>query len=329
MTVRVGKIGYLNVLPIYHPLEAGLIENDFDIVSGPPSALNRLTDAGKLDVSAVSSIEYARHPEKYYLIPDIAIGSRGPVQSVLLLCRRPVTELAGQTLLVSSQTHTSAALLRVLLAELWQVEVEYVSGDATELLSSGKRPEAILAIGDEALNLRYHPDYPYREDLGQAWLDLTGLPFIFGVWIALRNSMDKNEDKVREACDKLLAAKRWGTDNIGEMCTLAAEDSCLNDHEMCSYFDGLVYDLGEREIQGMKLFYSRLTAHGIIERPPKSAFCRNPLSLTLVEVHEGLEGREHMSAIVVDQIESATPFQLGNMEAYQTAAFHQTVRSKI
>ena len=276
MTVRLGRIGYLNVLPIYHPLETGIMGNDFDIVSGPPSALNRLTDAGKLDVSAASSVEYARHPDKYYLIPDIAIGSRGPVQSVLLLSRRPPEELTGQTILVSSQTHTSAALLRILLKELWKVEVEYTSGDATSLLTAGERPEAILAIGDEALHLRHHPDYPHRSDLGQAWLDLTGLPFIFGVWIVLRESLARNEAEVRRACDGLLAAKRWGTENIGEMCTLAAEDSCLNVREMCSYFDGLVYDLGEREIQGLTLFYRRLAVHGIIDRAPELCFLPQP-----------------------------------------------------
>jgi chorismate dehydratase len=272
MTVRLGKIGYLNVLPIHHPLETGVIKVDFDVVAGPPAHLNRLMDAGKLDLSGCSSIEYARHPEKYYLIPDIAIGSRGPVQSVLLLSRRPPEELSGQTILVSSQTHTSAALLRVLLKELWKVEVAFTSGDATAMLTAGERPEAILAIGDEALNLRHHPDYPHRADLGQAWLELTGLPFIFGVWIVRRKSLADNEAKVRKACEGLMAAKRWGKENIGELCMLAAEDTCLNRKEMCSYFDGLVYDLRESQIKGLNLFYQRLQDHGIIDRVPELHF---------------------------------------------------------
>ena len=53
------------------PLETGIIENDFEIVAGPPAELNRLMDAGRLDLSGCSSIEYARHAEKYFLIPDI------------------------------------------------------------------------------------------------------------------------------------------------------------------------------------------------------------------------------------------------------------------
>ncbi len=272
MSVRLGKIGYLNVLPLYHPLENGLIENDFNIISGPPSKLNKLMDEGKLDISAASSIEYARHPEKYYLVPDIAIGSRGPVQSVLLLSRCPISELAGKTILVSSQTHTSAALLQVLLNELWKVKTEFISGDATELLESGERPDAILAIGDEALNLRYHPDYPHRTDLGEAWRELTNLPFIFGVWIVQRDSYDASPEAIREACNKMIAAKNWGTDNLSEMCTLAAEDSCLNGTEMCSYFDGLVYDFGANELKGLELFYRHLAENGLIQSPPKLEF---------------------------------------------------------
>lgn len=272
MTVRLGKIGYLNVLPIYHPLENGLIEHDFDIISGPPSALNRLMDAGKLDISAASSIEYARHPEKYYMVPDIAIGSCGPVQSVLLLSQFPIDQLSGKTILVSSQTHTSAALLKVLLAEFWEITVDFISGDATSELERGKRPDAILAIGDEALNLRYHPDYPHRTDLGEAWRNQTDLPFIFGVWLVQRSSYDHACKKMKEACQKLISAKDWGNQNLADMCTLASEGSCLNDTEMCSYFNGLVYDLGENEIKGLELFYKHLARNGFIKAAPPLHF---------------------------------------------------------
>lgn len=272
MTIRLGKIGYLNVLPIYHPLESGIIEGDFDIISGPPSALNTLMDQGELDISAASSIEYARHPEKYYLIPDIAIGSRGPVQSVLLLSKFPVKKLTEKTILVSSQTHTSAALLRVLQSELWKIRTQFVSGDATTVLEKGKRPDAILAIGDEALNLRHHPDYPHRIDLGEAWRELTGLPFIFGVWLVQRKSWNDSPDKLKRASHVLLQAKKWGTEKLSDICLLAAEDSCLNDTEMCSYFDGLVYDFNENEMRGLKLFYTHLMENGLISTVPRLDF---------------------------------------------------------
>lgn len=272
MPIRLGKIGYLNVLPIYHPLESGLIDNDFDVVSGPPSKLNQLMDKGELDISAASSIEYARHAEKYYLIPDIAIGSRGPVQSVLLLSRYPVKDLSGKSILVSSQTHTSAALLRVLQSELWGIKTGFTTGSATFALESGDRPDAILAIGDEALNLRYHPEYPYRFDLGEAWRELTGLPFIFGVWLVQRASWDKAPDKLRYAAEKLIEGKEWGVDHMPQVCTMAADSSCLSDDEMCSYFNGLVYEFGSKEMEGLEVFYQHLKANELIETVPELHF---------------------------------------------------------
>lgn len=272
MAIRLGRISYLNVLPIYHALEMDLIENDFEFVSGPPAILNKLMDAGQLDISSCSSIEYARNADKYYLVPDIAIGSRGPVQSVLLLSRVPVDQLEGRTILVSAETHTSAALLRVLLAELWKVKTEFVSGDATAKLESGQRPDGILAIGDEALNLRKHPDYPYQTDLGEAWREMTDLPFIFGVWIVQRESYDRASVAVRQACDALAASRHWGTDNMREVCTLAATDSTLEQDEMCSYFDGLVYDFGKHEQKGLGEFYKHLVSNGLLDKAPTLEF---------------------------------------------------------
>ena len=272
MTIRLGKIGYLNVLPIYHPLESGLINNNFEIQSGPPAALNRLMDNEKLDISAASSIEYARHPDKYFLIPNIAIGSRGPVQSVLLLSRYPVEELQGKTILVSSQTHTSAALLSVLQKEFWKVETDYTTGNATAALENGERPDAILAIGDEALNLRYHPEYTHRIDLGEAWRDVTGLPFIFGVWLVQRKSWIRKENELGKAVDKLIEGKNWGIENINQMCTMAAKNSCMTDEEMQSYFNGLVYDLGSQELEGMSVFYAHLYKNGLIDTVPELNF---------------------------------------------------------
>ena len=94
-TLRMGRINFLNVLPIYHPLEAGIIPHDFELVSGPPALLNNMMAAGELHVSSCSCIEYARHPGQYYLVRDLSIGSNGPVMSVLLLSPQTAAGSAG------------------------------------------------------------------------------------------------------------------------------------------------------------------------------------------------------------------------------------------
>ncbi len=99
--LRLGRIDFLNVLPIYYPLEAGIIANPFAIVPGVPSELNELCANGALDISPVSSIEYARRAGLYYIVPDLSINSAGEVKSVLLLSRMPIERLSGKTVLAS------------------------------------------------------------------------------------------------------------------------------------------------------------------------------------------------------------------------------------
>ena len=123
--LRMGRIGYLNVLPIYHPLEAGIIPHDFEIISGPPAVLNNMMARGELHISSNSCFEYAMRPERYHLVEDLSIGSHGNVMSVLLMSRRPVGQLGGQTILISGETHTSVALLRLLMKDHYRCDVNY------------------------------------------------------------------------------------------------------------------------------------------------------------------------------------------------------------
>lgn len=270
--LRLGKIGYLNVLPIYHPLESGAVPNNFEIMSGPPSSLNKLMAEGFLDLSANSSIEYARHAEQYALIPDLAIGSRGPVMSVLLISRREPEDMDGREVVVSAQTHTSAALLKVLFDQHLRIKARFTTADAGKLLAEGGRPEAILAIGDEALSLRGHPDYPHCWDLGEAWRSWTGLPFIFGVWLMSRDSAARREVELRTGCETLLAAKAWGVAHLDEMAALAAETGILSRSELTVYFQGLCYDLGGEEQEALRLFYDRLVLSGLLPEAPDLRF---------------------------------------------------------
>jgi len=270
--LRLGRIGYLNVLPLHYPLEQGILAGNFELVSGPPAELNILMDQGRLDISGCSCIEYARHPEKVPHRPDLAIGSRGPVQSVLLLCRDKPESLDGKTILVSAQTHTSAALVDLLLTQHIGVKPSYRTGQATALLQAGERPEAILCIGDEALNLRRHPDYPHRMDLGEAWRQWTGLPFIFGLWIASREAACTRREDVKAGARLLIEAKKWGQTHLDLISAVAARDSILTEAEMRSYFAGLVYDLGLEELEGLRLFYERLAEAGVIPAPPELSF---------------------------------------------------------
>lgn len=269
--LRLGRIGYLNVLPIYHPLEAGIIPHDFEIISGPPAVLNNMMARGELHVSSNSCFEYASRPDRYYLIPDLAIGSHGPVMSVLLLSRRPVEKLAGETVLISAESHTSVALLRLLFKE-YHIPVSFDVGAVSPRLHSATPPAAFLAIGDEALRLRNHPDYPCCVDLAEAWRNWTGLPFIFGLWSVSRAAADAGMFRTDPGA-LLRQARDWGMSHMDTILDLTLYGCPLSRDELRIYYqDGLTYHLGPQELKGLRLFYQKLAAAGMIPRAPELEF---------------------------------------------------------
>lgn len=267
-----GRINYLNVLPIYHPLESGIIAHDYELVAAPPALLNNMMAAGELHVSSCSCFEYARHPERYYLVRDLSIGSRGPVMSVLLLSRCEPERLAGEEILISGESHTSVALLRILMRDYFKISVKFRVGPVSAELRSSKPPLAFLAIGDEALRLRKHPDYPVCVDLAEVWRDWQHLPFIFGIWVISAQAARQglfNDDPG----ELLRRGKTWGLGNLDTIINLTAYGCPLSHDELRSYYSqGLLYDLGEKELAGMKLFYEKLVEHKLIEKYPPLRF---------------------------------------------------------
>ena len=266
--LSLGKIGFLNVLPIYHPLESGILPHPFSIVAGVPSHLNGLMARGLLDISVVSSIEYARNPGRYTILPDLSIACFGAVESVLLLSRKPVKELGGETVLASTQSHTSVGLLKILAARRFGIELNVSPGNVSERLAQKEPPAAVLAIGDEALELRRKGIFPHVLDMGEEWSDWTGLPFVFALWVAQKSVIQAADGMAGAGVSALLSAKRWGRENPELVCAEAAQRGILTVEELRRYYGRLYYDLGKDEQKGLRLFYKYLFETGQIDAAP-------------------------------------------------------------
>ncbi len=270
--LRMGRISYLNVLPIYFPLEAGHIAHEFELISAPPAMLNTMMARDELHISSISCLEYAINPERYYLVPDLSIGSRGPVMSVLLLSSCPIEELQGADILITGETATSAALLRLILRHSYGLEATFTVGNVSQCLASGHAPKAFLAIGDEALRLRHHKDYTYRLDLAEAWRRWTGLPFIFGLWVISRKAAHA---KLFSADPSAVfhAAREWSFSHMDVILDITKHGCPLSREDLSTYYhEGLLYTLRGDEIDGLKLFYDKLAAEGILKKTPELAF---------------------------------------------------------
>jgi len=283
MTLRIGRIPYINCYPVYGAIDRGLIRVDADLVDGVPTALNAMIAAGRLDVSVVSAVEYARESRGYLLLPDLAISCDGPVRSVMFFSRRPATELSGRRVLVSRSSMTSVALLELLFENVWHARPIFVPADAE--ISDVARfdaadHEARLVIGDAALLLETRssgadagdrdrnsvrreliPDYAYAYDLGDEWKQWTGLPFVFAVWVARRNV---SVEAALAAHAGLIASRDWGIANVPTLARQAAAATGVAIDSCEEYLEGLDYGLSYPHLAGLTDFYRRLVERGSV-----------------------------------------------------------------
>jgi chorismate dehydratase len=266
--VRVGRIPYVNCYPVYGAIDRGIVPLSAELVDGVPTALNRLMAEGSLDVSVVSAVEYARHADRYLLLPDLAISCDGPVRSVALFSRRPASELDGRRVVVSRSSMTSVALVELLFENVWRATPQFVLGDAevSDVARFGSEPhDARLVIGDAALLLTAArasgpaATYDYVYDLGAEWKSWTGLPFVFAVWVAQRATAG---EQALGACAALRASRDWGLGHLGALADQAAAATGVDRRTCLEYLSGLDYGLSYAHLAGLTEFLRRLVVAG-------------------------------------------------------------------
>jgi len=281
---RLGRIAYLNVLPIYFALENIFGENGFHLVRGAPAELNAWMRRGEVDLGSISAMEYGRAYQDYLLLPDLSISSKGAVGSVLLFSRTPFSRLDGRTIRVSAASASGAALLKILMAELFGVQPRYQQGALTGAPLA--EAAAVLAIGDEALRLAGAGTMPFELDLGQAWQQLTGLPFVFGVW-AVRRDFAAAQPSATGALHRLLLRSRdWGLGSLPELSRIAAASFGMSPARILTYFHQLNYSLDPEHEEGLATFFNYLYNLGELDEEPRleyfgDSFQRSAVSFQL------------------------------------------------
>ena len=264
--MRIGRIPYVNCYPVYGAIDRGIVKLDAELVDGVPTDLNRKMAAGALDISVVSAVEYARDADRYLLLPDLAISCDGPVRSVMLFSKRPAGELSSRDVIVSKSSMTSVALLELLFENVWHSRPRFVPGDAEVkdvVIAGSSAADARLVIGDAALVLgsNHRERYPFVYDLGQAWKEWTGQPFVFAVWVAQR-ATDVKEALVAHA--GLIASRNWGLQHLSQLAEQAHTATGVARDVCAEYLSGLDYGLSYPHLAGLTEFYRRLVERGRI-----------------------------------------------------------------
>lgn len=237
-------VSYLNTVPLVWGMQHGEQQGLFDLQFRIPAECADLVAAGAADIGIIPAFELLGHD--FGVVPGVGIACRGAVRSILLIAKRPLGEI--QTLAADSSSRTSVALARIILARRYGAEPLVVKRPP-DLASMLEDADAALIIGDPALHID-PANTPYRVyDLGQEWMDMTGLPMVFAVWAGPRQFVTP---EVVRAFQESCAA---GLRNIEEIVTAEAPARGFPVDLVRRYLtEHIVFELAEREQRGMDLF---------------------------------------------------------------------------
>lgn len=263
--IRIGAVSYLNAKPLYYRLKE--VARDIELVMDLPSRLADRLAAGELDVALIPSVEYLRGASRgYTIIPDIAIAARRAVRSVKLFCRTPIDRI--DRLALDDGSRTSQALARIWLRDKHGVVPSTIEIHPMGVPVQESLADAILLIGDRAMKV---PDdgFDCVIDMAEAWIGLTGLPFVFAVWAA-RPGVDLGDlpEVLARRRDDGIASAREIARAYGPRLGLGV-DLCYQYLTV-----SLSYDLGEREIAGLSEFARRAATLGLAPEGANLVFHR-------------------------------------------------------
>ncbi len=269
--IRVGRISYVNAVPFYHRLK-GNDSIDLEFLADCPARINQAMHEGKVDIAPVSSLEYLNHQKNYMILPDLVIGARDFSGSVLLLSKEKIEGLDGAKIALTSQSLSSAVLLKVLLRFKFKFENQFetASGTPDELLA-GRR--AALVIGDDAL--LYHPkEFVYKYDLSELWWNWTAKPFCFALWVVHKEFARKHPEEVVLFYQQL---KENLHRNLTDIETLMKESLQLNFLDtnfpkIFGYLFNLSYGFDQAMQEGLELYYRLAHQLEVSPQPEKLEF---------------------------------------------------------
>lgn len=260
--IRIGRISFTNILPIYHHFdERG---TQVELIPQVPTQLNRGMAAGEIDMGPISSFAYAENYPHFVLMPDLSISAMGPVGSIFLFTRgKELSEVRHARIALTNTSASSVNLLRVLLEKFEGGSPDYVTMPPS-LEEMMKQADAALLIGDDALKALWkNPGYRVL-DLGEEWHKYTGLSMTYAVWAVRREIAETRMEELEEIYVRFMKAKEQGRRDPLPVIQEAMRQLGGERVFWKEYYDNLIYDLREREIAGLKAYYRYAAELGLL-----------------------------------------------------------------
>ncbi|WP_058303828.1 menaquinone biosynthetic enzyme MqnA/MqnD family protein [Gorillibacterium timonense] len=266
-TLRIGRILYTNVWPIFHHFPADRFAGRIELHTEVPSTLNRAMAEGRIDMGPISSFAYGEHAEEYLLFPDLSVSAFGRVNSILLFHKKPLTEIAaGGRIMLANTSAASVNLLKILMAKRFAGNPVY-RFDEARLSSMRPDEDAALLIGDDAIRADWSNSDFEVTDLGELWREWTGRWMSFAVWAVREDAAERHPELLSDVYRAFLESKRQGLAQPEEMIRHAVQTVGGSEAYWRSYFGGLSFDFGEEQRKGLQLYYDFAYELGLLNRP--------------------------------------------------------------
>lgn len=291
--LRISIVEYLNTAPLVWGFVEGPLADKYDLSFTVPSQCAEALRRGDADIAIIPAIEYQRI-DNVVALPGMAIAAKGEVRSILVVARKPI-ELA-RTIALDSSSRSSAALVRLLAKDLWKISPQFVEAtpDPSEML---QQADAALVIGDPALRVALKmealagkspsgeqccqgdpDDMPvpgfetlFVYDVAYQWEEMTGKPCVLAIWAARRDVVTP------EIAADFLASKQYGLERIREIAEAASVKLDLPPRALERYLtDNINFDLDEENLAGLRLYFEKAAAAGLIPRNRPLEFAGEP-----------------------------------------------------
>jgi len=295
--LRISIVEYLNTAPLVWGFAEGPLAGKYDLSFALPSQCAESLRRGEVDVAIIPAIEYQRI-DNLVALPGMSIAAKGEVRSILVVAKKPV-EMA-QSIALDTSSRSSAALVRLLARELWQINPQWIDADPdpSEML---KRACAALVIGDPALRISLKwealnskapsdgaccqgdiDDMPvpgfetiFMYDVAYQWREMTGKPCVLALWAGRRDAITP------EVVADFQASKDYGLSRIREIAEAASIKLDMPPRALERYLtENIDYNLDAENIAGLNLYFEKAAAAGLIPQARPLEFVSAPAAST-------------------------------------------------
>ena len=257
--IHVGVVNFLNATPLIEGISA---VDGIELLSKVPSDLIGCLERGEVEFALASSIDYQRSSIDLGILPHGVLSSDGESLTVQLCSRLPFHTVTKVH--CDSDSHTSVALLQIILKNKFNITPEIVPTDIRAMQQCNSDwPDTVLVIGDKVVASNCQSEYTFTLDLGEAWKAQTGLPFVFAMWQGRLDCSDFAVNKLSVLLQRQLLYNLHRIEQVVSSHALSREwEPSLALQYVTEH---MCYQFTEAHKESLELFYALAKSNGIID----------------------------------------------------------------